>query len=199
MHHEELEIVSHDTNELTGIALPRHEAISQGAWCRSTNVFVINNKGEVLCHQRSLQKERFPGVWSTHLGGHVAKGENYETNAVKELEEEAGIISESKRLVCWRTTKIDTAHLWVREFVTLHDVPAESLKPQPGEVDQFAWKSIEEILEAKQREPHMWCAGTHDFRVEYHCLRAVLTAAHSAGAIEVPHGLQAWHPVPSVA
>ena len=137
-------------------------------------------------------------MWSTHLGGHVAKGENYETNAVKEPRGGSRIVSESKRLVCWRTTKIDTAHLWVHEFVTLRR-PGRSLTPQPGEVDQFAWKSIEEILEAKQRRPHMWCAGTRDFRVEYHCLRAVLTAAHSAGAIEVPHGLQAWHPVPSVA
>lgn len=192
---EMFEIVHPDTNEVTGTILPRAEAIATGAWCRSTNVFVINSKGEVLCHQRSLEKERMPGVWSTHLGGHVGKGETYESNAQKEAEEEAGLSVKPEHLVSWRTTRIDSARLWVREFVTVSDKAAHEFVPQPGEVERFEWLSVDEILARKQQEPAMWCAGTHDFKTEYQCLRSVIAAVQAAGAIEVAADMHVWHPV----
>lgn len=195
---ERLDIVSEETGHLLGHALPRHEAIAQQAWCRSTNVFVVNSKGQVLCHQRSLGKERYPGVWSTHLGGHVGSGETYETNAAKEVEEEAGIRAHPSRLIHWRTTRINRARLWVREFVLLHDAPVDSLIPQPGEVEKFAWYSPEEIMRLAKEQPDLWLAGTHDFQTEYYCMRAALNAVHSTGAVNVPHDLHAWHPVVSM-
>jgi isopentenyldiphosphate isomerase len=189
-----LHIVHPETGDLIGEAVPRAMAIARGAWCRSTNVFVFNGKGQVLCHRRSSNKERLPGVWMTHLGGHVSVGETFETNALKELEEEAGIISHPSRLLSWRTTKIADARLWVREFVTLMDVDADGLVPQLGEVDEFRWMHVEEILGHAEKEPERWCVGTHDFRMEYYCMRAALNVADGAGAIVVPKGLHVWQP-----
>lgn len=186
---EKLEIVCHKTGESLGIAIPREAVIRSQAWCRSTNIYVVNNQGQVLVHQRSLNKERFPGVWSTHLGGHIGEGEDYKTNALKEIEEEAGIHADPNKLVVWRTTRIDRARLWTQEFVLLHDAPIEHFIPQPGEVERFAWMTPEEILAAAQKEPHMWLAGTHDFRTEYHCFRSALITANSLGAVELPSAL----------
>ncbi len=183
---EELEIVSEETGMPQGQYVARHEAIHRGLWCRSTNVFVMNSDGHILCHQRSLGKERMPGYWSTHLGGHVSRHETFETNALKELEEEAGIQIQPEQLIPWRTTKLNSACLWVREFVALVDVPLEQLVPQPGEVECFAWKSFQEIDQAAKQKCAPWCAGTHDFRTEYHCLLAVLTAAHAIGVTPKP-------------
>lgn len=195
---ERLDIVCEETGHPLGHALPRHEAIATQAWCRSTNIFVVNSKGEILCHQRSLNKERYPGVWSTHLGGHVGTGETYETNASKEVEEEAGIRAHPSRLIHWRTTRINRARLWVREFVLLHDAAVESLIPQPGEVEQFLWLSPEEILRQEKENPSLWLAGTHDFQTEYYCMRAVLNAVHAVGAMNVPQEMHSWHPVVAV-
>lgn len=192
---EELEIVHPETGVSLGSSLPRAEAIATGAWCRSTNVFVLNSKGEVLCHQRSLEKERMPGVWSTHLGGHVGKGETYETNALKEVEEEAGLSVKEEHIFSWRTTRIDSARLWVREFVTISDRAAHEFVPQPGEVQCFEWLSVDEILARAKAEPHMWCAGTHDFKTEYQCLRSVIAAAQSSGMFQLPAEIHIWHPV----
>lgn len=189
---EHLEIVHEHTGELIGLTLPRAQAIQQQAWCRSTNIFVLNAQGAILCHQRSLVKERMPGFWMTHLGGHVGVGETYETNALKELEEEAGAQVESHQLIAWRTTKIPSARLWTREFVTLIDKDAAHFRPQPGEVEQFAWKTPEEILAAAQSGAG-WCAGTHDFWVEYHCLRAALATAQAHGIVDLPHQTHVWH------
>ncbi len=183
---EHLEVVCENTGRPLGIYLPRHEALAQGAWCRSTNVFVLKKTGEVLCHQRSLQKERMPGVWSTHLGGHVSKDETFETNAMKELLEESGIARAPHQVIPWRTTRLTKARLWVREFVTVYEDEMDVLVPQVGEVDQFIWKSPQEIMTESNNSPDMWCVGTHDFEVEYQCMMAVLTAGHALGYVNKP-------------
>lgn len=194
---EVLPIVCESSGELTGNCLPRNEVISREAWCRTTNVFVLDYQGRVLCHQRSLQKERMPGSWMTHLGGHVGEGETPEENAIKEIFEESGISASKNELIHWRTTKITSARVWVSEYVVLKDIPLESLKPQPGEVERFAWMTVDEILQSEREKPELWCAGTHDFFVEYHCLRAALTSAQNAGAFAVGQPIHVWHPVDS--
>ena len=192
---EVLPIVHELSGERTGECLPRHELLARAEWCQTTNVFVMDSEGRVLCHQRSLQKERLPGVWMTHLGGHVSADETYLENAQKELHEEAGITCETSELINWRTTKIPSARVWVGEYVVLKDIPLETLVPQPGEVEKFAWMTIDEILKDEAEHPENWCAGTHDFFVEYHCLRASLTTAKALGAINPPQPIHAWHPI----
>ena len=191
---EKLSLVHPETGEPTGKALDRAEAIAARAWCRSTNVFVFNSRGEILCHQRSSAKERMPGVWSTHLGGHVGEGETYESNALKELHEEAGIAALPGQLLPWRTTRIDAPRLWAREFVTLVDRDDVALVPQPGEVDAFSWMSFREIMKESKKEPAKWCVGTHDFKVEYQCMRSALSVASALGAMALPQGMRVWRP-----
>lgn len=192
---EHLEIFCEQTNEATGEVLPRAEALAKQAWCRSTNVFIVNHQGQVLCHRRTMNKERMPGWWMTHVGGHVGVGETYESNAQKELQEEAGVCVEADQLISWRTTKLEKARLWVREFVVVIDQSAETFIPQPGEVECFAWYSPEEILRLSKEEGN-WAAGTHDFLTEYHCLRAVIAAVQARGIVQLPEASHVWHHLP---
>lgn len=180
------------------MCMPRGEAIAKGAWCRSTNVFVLNGKGEILCHQRSLNKERFPGAWFTHVGGHVGVGESYEENALKELEEEAGVSVAKSRLIHWRTTRKDHARLWMRDFVVLLDAPVETFKPQAGEVECFRWISLEDIMTESALDPDKWRPGVHNVLSEYECMRSALVVAHNLGVCEVPEHLRSWSPAPAV-
>jgi isopentenyldiphosphate isomerase len=193
---EMLDVVCADTGVVLGDPVARHEAISKKLWCRSTNVFVMNEKGEILVHQRTANKERFPNALVTHVGGHVGAGETFESNALKELEEEAGIIVTADRLLPWRTTKIPSSRLWVREFVTVvHS--STPVTPQPGEVERFIWMSPEAIMQSHAENPQQWMndrPGTHHFETEYACLRAVATAAHAIGTLDVAHDLSTWHP-----
>lgn len=195
---EHLEIFCEQTNEATGEVLPRAEAIAKRAWCRSTNVFIVNHQGQVLCHRRTMNKERMPGWWMTHVGGHVGVGETYESNAQKELQEEAGVYVEADQLISWRTTKLEKARLWVREFVVVIDRPAEAFTPQVGEVEQFAWYAPEDILRLSKEEGK-WAAGTHDFLTEYHCLRAVIAAVQARGIVQLPEASHVWHHLPMAA
>lgn len=193
---EFIPVVHAESGERTGLVLPRHEALRQQVWRQTTSIFILNQHGDLLCHQRSLEKETFAGNWTTHLGGHVGAHETFESNAIKELEEEANIRLQAEQLLTWRTTRIDKFCIWVREFVSvIHDQEYE-LIPQPGEVEAFKWMSIQEVLDKSKKNPNEWLAGTHDIFVEYHCLKAVSTLAQSLGIIKPSHPTwHAWQPV----
>ena len=60
---------------------------------RSTHVLVLHpNDGRVLLQKRSPQKDTHPGQWDTSVGGHVSFGQSYEEAALRETEEELGLI-----------------------------------------------------------------------------------------------------------
>lgn len=58
---------------------------------RAVNVLIFDDHGRVLLQKRSQTKDTSPGLWSTSVGGHVTKGDNYEQAAARELKEELGI------------------------------------------------------------------------------------------------------------
>ena len=188
---ELLRVVNEHDGSNTDQIMSRKEVICNGLWCSTTNIFVMNSKGHILCHQRSHKKERLPGVWMTHLGGHVGHNEDFDTNAAKEIQEELGL-SHSPKLIPWRMTKSEAAKLWIKEYVAIADFNASELKPQEGEVDQLLWLSPNDILEHVSLEPQRWMAGTHHFMTEYYCMRSALMAAASANIIHLPKELQVW-------
>ncbi|MCC6520933.1 NUDIX domain-containing protein [Candidatus Nomurabacteria bacterium] len=198
--HELLKIVDENTGELTGETLSRGEVISTKRWCRSTNIFVMNTKGEILCHQRSLNKERHPGWWMTHFGGHVSGEETFDDNAIKELQEEIGLSVAAEELLPWRTSRKTDARLWVRDYITIFDGDISELALQESEIQRVKWFTAEEIYAQLDREDldeaEGWKAGTHNFEHDYHCMRAVLTAAMHMGIFsDAFHHMKNWHPV----
>lgn len=189
---ELIALVHPETGKPTGKIITRKELFEQKGWCRTTNVYVLNSRGDILCHQRSMEKERFPGVWFTHLGGHVGAEESYESNALKEIEEEAGICISQEDLIPWRTTRLDDHRIWIREYVTIINTPADLLIPQAGEVDRFEWQSVSDIIANTTNFPELWHAGTHDFLKEYEYLRVALTAHSHKAHLEVSEHIQTW-------
>ena len=202
MSEELIQVVDEHTGEPTGELVNRSEIFSKKLWCRSTNVFVVNSEGQILCQQRSLSKERYPGVWSTHLGGHVSAGESFKINAVKELEEEIGLSVNMFQMVPWRTSRKETARLWMRDFVTVYDGRVEDLVLQKSEIEQVRFMSISEIIETHKDPSHgiIWeeLAGVYEVHEDYQALRAVLTACLDIGIFGNPFsGLKNWGPVSS--
>lgn len=200
-HTEELlQIVDPETGEPTGEMVPRSEALQRQLWCRSTNIYVLNSKGDILCHQRSVNKERFPGAWCTHFGGHVTEGESFKLNALKEVEEEVGLKVSPIELVPWRTSRKVPQRLWMRDFITVYDGPIEALTIQEAEIQQIKWFSAKDILNELDSESavsgtNQWLAGTHNFGSDYSCMRAVLTAILDMGLFRSSyHQLHKWEP-----
>ncbi|MEM7564203.1 MAG: NUDIX domain-containing protein [Pseudomonadota bacterium] len=59
---------------------------------RAIHILLFNSKGEVFLQKRSMSKDENPGLWDSSAAGHVDSGESYLACAVREIEEELGIV-----------------------------------------------------------------------------------------------------------
>lgn len=60
---------------------------------RAVHIFVFNSRGELLIHQRTATKDECPLKYTSSASGHLHAGEDYETAAYRELEEELSLRS----------------------------------------------------------------------------------------------------------
>src|SRR5215472_14287436 len=69
---------------------PRNEVHRLGLMHRAVHVLVFNPQGEIFLQKRSMKKDRQPGVWDSSASGHVDSGDDYDSCAIRELNEELG-------------------------------------------------------------------------------------------------------------
>lgn len=60
---------------------------------RIVHVLIFNEDGKMALQKRSDTVSFCPGHWSTAVGGHVQSGESYVEGALREFEEELGVIA----------------------------------------------------------------------------------------------------------
>ncbi len=87
---EEIFDVVNEHDEVVG-KNTRREVHRLGLLHRAVHVLVFKADGEVFLQQRSMKKDRHPGVWDSSASGHVDSGEDYDTTAVREVWEEIGL------------------------------------------------------------------------------------------------------------
>jgi isopentenyl-diphosphate delta-isomerase type 1 len=71
--------------------LERGEVHRRGLRHRSVHVLIFNARGEVFLQRRSRHKDTAPGLWDSSAAGHVEAGEDYESCARREVQEELGV------------------------------------------------------------------------------------------------------------
>ncbi len=69
----------------------RREVHRLGLRHRAVHVLVFNHRGEIFLQQRSIKKDRQPGLWDSSASGHLDSGEDYDACAQRELREELGL------------------------------------------------------------------------------------------------------------
>jgi isopentenyldiphosphate isomerase len=123
---------------------------------RAVHLLVVNRAGKVFLHKRSMQKDLFPGFWDSSAAGHVGAGEDYDSTAVRELEEELGWKLPADALA-WkrrvggrapieRLFKIEAREETGQEFVWVYRVEAEGpFVLEADEIERGDWFSVEEI------------------------------------------------------
>lgn len=95
---------------------PRGEVHRLGLLHRAAHVLVFNSRGEVFLQQRSLTKDRQPGLWDSSASGHLDAGEGYDACAARELREELGLETAAipERLFKVPASEdTDCEHVWV--------------------------------------------------------------------------------------
>lgn len=139
---DELFDVVDENDQVTGQA-PRREVHARGWRHRAVHLLVANRAGRVFLHQRSMQKDLFPGVWDSSAAGHVGAGEDYDSTAVRELGEEIGCRPERPPQPLF---KIEARSETGQEFVWVYRVEAEGpFVLQEEEIKRGDWFTVEQI------------------------------------------------------
>jgi len=109
------------------------------------HVLVFNDAGNLLLQKRSMNKDVAPGKWDTSVGGHVSPGENVKTAALREMEEELGVIPEDiEPLYSYIHSDSHESEL-VSTYRCMHNGPFPFNRE---EIDEVAFWSIDAISES---------------------------------------------------
>lgn len=94
---EFLDVINPDGTS-AGYSLSRKEVHRKGLWHRTVHIWILNSNNELLLQKRSLNKDVYPGFWDISCAGHLSAGDNNLSGAIRELNEELGLIIDCSEL-----------------------------------------------------------------------------------------------------
>jgi len=149
-------ILVNEHDEVIG-AKPRN-AVELGDMYRGSGLFITNHKGQVLLARRSETKRHNPGTWSVSAGGTLEVGETYESNMIKETQEEIGLTITNFNKAAYLKLELDTV-IFVQLFTATINSNDLVLTLQESEVAEAGWWEIAEIRRALREEPDQFSVG----------------------------------------
>ncbi len=127
-------------------------AVRQEDIYRASSLWITNSRGEILLAKRALNKSHDPGKWGPAVEGTVDEGEDYETNIIKEAEEEIGLNNIEPRL--GPKERISGKYNYFAQLYTLTvDKPLNEFVIHHGEVDEIRWFSRKDLVNDIQDIP----------------------------------------------
>ena len=116
----------------------------------ASSVVVRDRAGRVYLHRRTTTKDVFPGLLDFAAGGVVLAGEDPGVGAVREVEEELGVVGAPlEPLGVADYADASTSYRAFRYVVTW-DGP---IRWQPEEVSWGEWVAVEELVRRLDEEP----------------------------------------------
>lgn len=123
---------------------------------RVSALWITNSKGEVLLAKRSPTKKQHPNKWGPAVAGTIEEGETYDSNMIKEAEEELGL----KNIKPEKWIKTDTIgkpflskyQHFTQWYKLKLDKPSKEFKVQEEEVAEIGWFTKEELTKMKREE-----------------------------------------------
>jgi isopentenyl-diphosphate delta-isomerase len=118
------------------------EAHEKGLLHRAFSVFVFNDQGQLMIHQRALSKYHSPGLWTNTCCSHQQMGETSQEAAHRRLVEEMGFDCDLEEIFefVYRAefsnglTEYEYDHVFIGHFNDLPNI-------NPEEVNTWKWIS----------------------------------------------------------
>lgn len=118
---------------------------------RCTYIGVVSTDGtRLLVHQRSFDKDVFPGWWDVVAGGVCAVGEDWAASAERELAEELGVAGVPLLDAgggVWTGPGVEVVG---RAFVAHHDGPFTFADGEVVQAMFLAWDDVSELVTREQ-------------------------------------------------
>lgn len=83
----------------------RENIHSKGLLHREIHVWFYTPNSEIIFQHRAKDKDTFPDLLDATVGGHVEVGSDFENTALKEMEEETGVIADKNHLRLVKTVR----------------------------------------------------------------------------------------------
>lgn len=160
---EELLDVLDENGIKTGEVLLRREVHKRGLWHRIIVVAIVNEKNEILLQQRSVNKDKNPGMWDISVTGHLSAGQDSLTAATREISEEVSVslgysveVKDFRYMFSYRKEeKVSDEHLdrQYYDFFILRQkgLTADNIRFQNSEVQAIKFVSISELNEMREQ------------------------------------------------
>jgi len=128
---------------LLGIDLVRDEPIPTGMFHLGVSVLVRHVDGNYLLTQRCLTKISCPGYWEPSCGGYALKGDTPEMAAIREVEEETGLIVSNPVLVDKRIYQTMIHYYYITET----ECDKMTVKLLEGETIDYKWVDTKGLID----------------------------------------------------
>ncbi len=150
---EEIFDVVNERNEVIG-QRTRSEIHRLQLMHRAVHVLVFNDVGRLFLQKRSPLKDCFPGKWDSSASGHLSAGESYDACAMREVQEEIGLVLNSVPEKLFEITACQETgqeFVWVYRcrsngpFQLREEEVSEGHWHSPAEVDQWTAHSLNDF------------------------------------------------------
>lgn len=135
---------------------------------RLIRVLLFNEKNELVLQWRSANEDTFPNTWDQSAGGHVDEGEDYETAAYRELEEELGVKSAELTLLGKFYTEGQIGAKNIKRFNAVFKARYDGeFTLQKEEVEKVKWFNLEELYKEIEEKPENFTPGLRSILNDY--------------------------------
>jgi isopentenyl-diphosphate Delta-isomerase len=142
--------------------MEKMEVHQLGLMHRAFSVFIFNRSGEMLLQQRALVKYHSAGLWTNACCSHPRPGENTQQAAERRLVEELGFTTSLHKIFEFAYTAEFGNGLIENEFDHVFTGNYDSpICPEPSEVMNISWRSLEWIAEDLELNPRNYTAWFH--------------------------------------
>ncbi|GAA2489514.1 NUDIX hydrolase [Terrabacter carboxydivorans] len=131
-----------ESGEVVGTA-PRSVMRARNLRHAASSVLVRDPLGRVYLHRRTTTKDVYPGLLDFAAGGVVLAGEDPAVGAVREVEEELGVVGVPLEPLGVADYADDHTRYRAFRFVVTWDGP---IRWQPEEVSWGEWVTLEELV-----------------------------------------------------
>lgn len=154
-----------ESGEPTGETIERRNAHELGVRHRTAHVWLIRKKEQnfqLLLQKRCQSKDSFPGCYDISSAGHIPAGCGFIESALRELQEELGIVAQEKELLFMGQRSVDFVQNFhgrpfhdneiSRIYALWLDQEADAFRIQPEEIDRVDWFDLEQCIRMKETQ-----------------------------------------------
>jgi isopentenyl-diphosphate delta-isomerase len=170
-----MEVILVDEHDVQTGIMEKMEVHQKALLHRAFSIFIFNEKGEMLLHKRANKKYHSAGLWTNACCSHPQPGEETLAAAEIRLQEEMGFNTGLKKVFDFiYKASFDnglTEYEFDHVFIGSYD---GDIVPNPEEVSDYCFKSVEEIKNSIQSHPQKY---TEWFKIAFPKMEVYLQTA----------------------